>query len=102
MNMEKIKYSKCPNCKKYGINANRGIHFHHTSVETCKYCGKKFKVNSALAFLLKCFFALVCGFFFLIINTYIIQVPFWIIGILSVFVYLLVERICPMEEEKDK
>ena len=85
-----------------GISANRGIHYHHTSVEICKYCGKKFKVNSALAFLLKCFFALGCGGFFLIINTYIIKVPFWVIGILCVSLYLTLERICPMEEEKDK
>ena len=43
MDLEKIKYSKCPNCKKYGISANRGIHYHHTSVEICKYCGKNLR-----------------------------------------------------------
>ena len=102
MNFEKLKYSKCPHCKKYGISASRGIQYHYTSVEICKYCGKKYRVNWALAFLLKCLFAFIYGGFFLIINTYIIQVPLWIIGISGAFLYLIIRRICPMEEEKDK
>lgn len=40
MDLEKIKYSKCPNCKKYGISALRGIGRASTSTVTCKYCGK--------------------------------------------------------------
>lgn len=102
MDIEKIKYSKCPNCKKYGINANRGIRYHYTDVETCKYCGKKFRVNSALAFILKCFVPLIYGGICLIINTYIFEVPFWVIGMIGIILFLFVERICPMEEVKDK
>ena len=63
MNFEKLKYSKCPHCKKYGIGVMRGVGKTTTYVETCKYCGKKYRVNWALAFLLKNFITFIFNFF---------------------------------------
>ncbi len=102
MNFEKLKYSKCPHCKKYGIGVMRGVGKTTTYVETCKYCGKKYRVNWALAFLLKIFIPCICYGICLIINTYIIKIPTWIIMVVCVISCLFVFRICPMEEEKDK
>lgn len=102
MNMEKLKYSKCPNCKKYGIGVSRGIRYHYTKVETCQYCGKKYQVNWALAFILNISIPIIWGVICLLINTYLIEIPFWIIIILFLCIYYLIIRICPMEEVKDK
>ena len=102
MDIEKIKYSKCPHCKKYGIGAFRGIGIHLTYVETCRYCGKKFQVNWALAFILSASIPIIEGIICLIINTYIIKIPMWIAIILLMISYYLVVRVCPMEEVKEK
>ena len=102
MHMEKLKYSKCPNCKKYGIGVSRGIRYHHTKVETCRYCGKKYQVN--YVFINKQIIPQITGIEIFIVkaNAYIMEIPFWIIIITFLCIYYLIIRICPMEEVKDK
>ena len=102
MNMEKLKCSKCPNCKKYGIGVSRGIGLHSTYVETCRYCGKKYKVNWALAFILKIFIPLVWVSIMLIIDTYFVNISEWLVILFGLLILYLIIRICPMEEVKDK
>lgn len=103
MNMEKIKYSKCPNCKKYGISALRGIGRASTSVVTCKYCGKKYRVNSALALVLTVFIIIIgCTVSIIITDLLKVRISGWILGILFGIFTLFSERYWPMEEEKDK
>lgn len=102
MKFEKLRYSKCPNCKKYGIGAMRGVGRATTYVETCRYCGKKYRINWALAFLLSVFIAFFIGIVGLIINTYIMKIPTPILWPVCIISYYLVFHFCPMEEEKDK
>lgn len=102
MHMEKLKYSKCPNCKKYGMDIFRGIGIHSTYVETCRYCGKKYQVNWALAFLIKLFVPLIWVGIMLIINTYFINISEWVVVLFGLLIFYLIIRICPMEEVKDK
>lgn len=61
MNFEKIKYSKCPNCKKYGINSSGKIGIRVCIPVKCKYCKKIFVINSALRIIILIFSALVGG-----------------------------------------
>lgn len=102
MDLEKIKYSKCPNCKKYGISALRGIGRASTSTVTCKYCGKKFRVNSALAFFLTIAIVFACCSVSAMLNILSIHIPALIVGILAGISVLFSQRYWPMEEEKDK
>ena len=102
MNFEKLKYSKCPHCKKYGISASRGISRASTYTVSCKYCGKKFRVNSALAFLLTIAIVFIYYSIYALLNILSINIPVLIIGILAGISVLFSERYWPMEEEKDK
>lgn len=104
--MEKLKYSKCPHCKKYGISALRGISRASTYTVTCKYCKRKYKMNWALSFIIKIsilFFYGVIGF---IINTCFskisVELVVSILTLLAIISFCFIIRICPMEEEKHK
>lgn len=44
MKLEKIFYSKCPNCHKYGIEWHL---YKGEATVTCKYCHEEFKTNGA-------------------------------------------------------
>jgi DNA-directed RNA polymerase subunit RPC12/RpoP len=45
MFIEKLKYSKCPHCGKYGVPFYRRLSFFKKHGLECKYCGKKFKLK---------------------------------------------------------
>lgn len=46
---ENVRYSKCPNCGKYGIPAWIKIGKRRNPTLTCIYCEQKYRVNSALS-----------------------------------------------------
>ena len=101
MDIEKIKYSKCPHCKKYGISAFRGISRNTTFVETCKYCGRRYRVNPALAFILTIVIAAaVCGIYFIVDTFFSIHIPNWVLGLLVGLSFLFSERYWPVDEDK--
>ena len=102
MDIEKFKYSKCPNCKKYGISALRGIGRASTSTVTCKYCGKKFRVNSALALILTVLIIIIGCTVSVIADLFNVRISGWTWGILFGIFILISERYWPMEEEKDE
>ena len=94
----KLTHTKCPNCKKYGIGFFRGIGYRSTYTETCSYCGEKFKVNPALAAILKIGIPVFFSMVFLIIKSYVIDLPNWLLLIFILVLYFLALRLCPMEE----
>ena len=96
---DKFMHTKCPNCKKYGIGFFRGIGYRSTYTETCVCCGEKFKVNPALAAILKIGIALFVSIVFLIIKTHIINLPNWLLLILLFVFYFVALRLCPMEKD---
>ncbi len=65
LDVEKLKFSRCPNCRNFGIPA--GVRFSRSgSLKlTCKYCKKTYRVNPAFGFFLKViviFFVCFLGF----------------------------------------
>ncbi len=79
---ENLFYSKCPKCKKHGIKAFNKMAGNHNPMLTCKYCGKKYSMNMALAIIVKVGIASVIGLIALFFNKYI-KLPFGYIVLLQ-------------------
>ena len=97
MSLEKIKYSKCPSCKRHGIRAffKSGK---YTYKLTCRYCSKRFKINIALNTFVNIFIAiLVCSIAW-VVDKHIIPMPLWFwIGIAAILL-LCFDYFAPLEE----
>ena len=98
MNFEKIKYSKCPSCKKHGIPAFRKIGHRYNPAVTCRYCGKSFSVNIVLSIFMKIAIGLFVGGIAFAAKTYLFDVPLLIWTILMLFLWFLCEYFVPLEE----
>lgn len=97
MNLEKIKYSRCPACKQHGIKAFlKGGKY--TYKLTCKYCQKKFKINMVLNTFVNIFVAILVGTLALTVNKYIIPIPLWVWGAIAVIILLGFDYFAPLEE----
>ena len=98
MNLDKIKYSKCPNCRQNGISAFMKLSKHHNPVLICKHCKKKYKVNFGLSLIVYLTVSIIFGFLAHFINTYIIHIPLWLWGILIAISLLFFEYFAPLED----
>lgn len=91
MKLEKLFYSKCPNCHKYGIKwrTSRG-----EATVICKYCHEEFKTNSAaLPFYIILFFVLSAPWFAVFKNVK----PFiYIWAVIAALVYYVIEMFSPI------
>ena len=96
----KILYSKCPSCKKHGLKAFNKMAGMHNPILTCKYCGKKFSMNMALAIIVKIGIPVFVGIIALIFNN-IIRIPFWIYCVIGIILLLLFEYFAPLEEQDE-
>ena len=96
MILEKLKFSKCPNCKKHGIPFWK-TGWRHNPILVCKYCNEKYKVNIALSIATKVLVPCLLG---LILKG----IPMPIFVIICVIVILILEYFAPVEEltEDDK
>ncbi len=93
MLLEKIKYSKCPSCKKHGIKTffKSGKYTYRL---TCKYCKKNFKINIALNTLVNIFIGISVGLAAYIVDS----MPLWFwIGI-AIILLLCFDYFAPLEE----
>ena len=101
MNLQKIKYSKCPSCKKYGIRAffKSG---RYTYKLTCKYCKKKFKINIALNTLVTLTIAIVLASIFYYLKKNFVEIPLWVGGVFAAILLLIFDYFAPLEEMDDK
>lgn len=88
---------KCPNCKKRGIIAF-GIMGRSGYKSTCKFCQKKYTVNSVLViftnFSLVVFFGTALHF----VDNYIGEIPLWVWMIFFFIVYGVLQYCIPLEE----
>lgn len=99
--IQKIMYSRCPGCKKYGIFAfNKIGHRYNRNIE-CKYCKKKYSVNIALSIAMKIAIPVLIGIIGLLINTYVVYVPLLMWGIIILIVWGVFEYFAPLEERND-
>ena len=97
MSLEKIKYSKCPSCKKHGIRAffKSGK---HTYKLTCRYCSKRFKINIVLNTFVNIFIAIFVAVIALIVNKHIIPMPSWFWMGMAIILLLCFDYFAPLEE----
>lgn len=106
MNIEKIKYSKCPYCKRYGIKALRGIGLNSNYQVKCRYCNKKYRFNWALSFILKICLIVFWGVVGLVVNKHLkvssMGLMAIVFGSIAIVSFCIIIRFCPIEEEKDK
>ena len=99
MNFKKIKYSKCPACKKHGIFAFNKIGHRYNRIVECHYCKKTFSVNIALSITMKIVIPLFVGIIALIVNTYIAKIPFLIWAIMILVLWFLFEYFAPLSSD---
>lgn len=105
--IEKVTHSKCPSCKKYGLDAMRGVG-RSTYPIKCKYCGKRYRANWALTnFIIPIFAASVFAASDIAIQKLFhlnIQSPPVTAAIctLGVIFYLFLIRHCRIEEEPEE
>ncbi len=93
---QKIKYSKCPICKKYGIFAFDKIGRRYNHILECNYCKKKFSVNIVVSIIMKILIPLFVGAIALIVNTYVTKVPFLIWAIITLVLWFIFEYFAPL------
>lgn len=101
MNINKIIYSKCPHCKQHGISLFK-TGYKYNPILTCKYCGKKFKVNRVLYLFVLLLWCIFLGISYRLKDQFWPNIPYWISWIYSVIPLLLFEYFAPLEEESDK
>ena len=105
MNFEKIKYSKCPNCKKYGINSSGKIGIRVCIPVKCKYCKKIFVINSALRIIILIFSPLVGGGIAIFLQRFFDESSKFpdIIGLFAmIVVFLFCQHFAKLEELTDE
>lgn len=97
MFLEKIKYSKCPSCKKYGIRSffKSGKYTYRL---TCKYCKKKYKINIALNTFVNIFIAIFVGSIAWGVNKHIFPMPLWFWMGIAIILLLCFDYFAPLEE----
>ena len=97
MTLEQLKYSKCPSCKKHGIRAFSKSG-RYTYQLTCKYCSKKFKINSVLNYVVKIGIAISVGLLAAFVNEYIAPTPLWFWIPAIIVLLLCFQYFAPLEE----
>ena len=98
IDFNKIKYSKCPACKKHGISAFNKIGYRYNPVVECHYCKKKFSVNIALSIIMKIVISIFVGAIAIIVDTYIVKVPLLIWAIIALILLFLFEYFAPLSD----
>ena len=100
MNINKITHSKCPHCRKHGIGFPK-IGYRYNRLITCKYCGKKFKVNRALSITVLIILGVLGGICFIKTKEIFSNVPDWICYPLIFILLSVFEYFAPLEEYDD-
>ena len=103
MKLEKILYSKCPNCKEHGIPMFKTARFFQPTL-ICKKCGEKYKANGVLAVFLVILTPCVLFLFDkLVARLFRIYLNAISIAILLLIAILVIEYFLPIENiDEDK
>ena len=100
MHFEKLIYSKCPRCKKYGIEAMKGIGYRTNYDIQCRFCKRIYRVNMASSFLYIIVNLLALLVFLGVIHIFDLSIPTNVIVVLCLIVYCFFLRFLPLEEKK--
>ena len=100
MKEDRLRYSKCPHCKRHGIPAMGKFGYKSTRPVVCLYCKKTFKARLWASTFLKIAVALVAGFVGNFLNRLgVSEVISWVYAIVAFcFLYYLAQYFAPMRE----
>lgn len=98
MKISEIASSKCPICKKYGLPFYKTSYKYNPTI-TCKYCGKKFKVNRALSMITLISIAVLVVIGIRIIKENLFDIPGWVSYFMAFALWLAFQYFAPLEEE---
>ena len=95
VNIERIKYSKCPNCGNYGIDAVKTYTKYNPTL-TCKYCGCKFIVNRAMTIFVYIIIVIATGSVGGYFKYNVFDIPSWLIAIIALFFIKIFDYFAPL------
>lgn len=98
MDLKKLKYSKCPKCHKHGIPALKKFGHMYNPTVKCKFCECTFSANFALSTIVKIAIPIAIALIGSFIKNWI-HIPFWLLCIIILVCYYLIEYFSPLEEE---
>ena len=99
LNWNKIKYSKCPNCKKHSISAFTKVFptgrspIATASIIECENCGKQYIANNFLVIL-----AQIIAWILAIVLCWLLRFPIWAGILLPIILLLVFEYFLPLKE----
>lgn len=94
---EKFIRSKCPNCKKNGIEFWKTRTRYNPKL-TCKYCKKTYKVSWTISFVFTLVCAVVMGTVLRLVREHIFNIPTWLCYIIILIPFLIFEYFAPLKE----
>lgn len=94
---EKFIRSKCPNCKKNGIEFWKTGTRYNPKL-TCKYCGKTYKVSWTVSFVFILVWASSMGGLLSLFNNYVFKIPKWLCYVIALIPFLIFEYFAPLKE----
>ncbi|MBQ7045427.1 MAG: hypothetical protein IJN65_02925 [Clostridia bacterium] len=94
---EKFIRSKCPNCKKNGIEFWKTGTRYNPKL-TCKYCNKTYKVRWIVSFVFTVVWAVVMGTALRLVREYIFEIPVWLCFVIALITYSIFEYFAPLKE----
>ena len=98
MNLDKLRYSKCPHCHQHGLPAFMKTVRHRGLVLTCKHCQRKFFLSRFAYVLAMLAIAVGVELVHCLILFCGIPVPFWLTAIAAVVLILTFEYFAPLEK----
>ena len=99
---EKLKYSKCPCCKKYGIHAypkKSGFRFHKLK---CRFCKETVQINGPLYWFDFALTLIVMFIIEMMITVSLVVVPWWMMLISVLCAIFLTDYFAPLKKYTKK
>lgn len=94
---EKFIRSKCPNCKKNGIEFWKTRTRYNPKL-TCKYCKKTYKVSWTVTFVFILVWAVVMGGGLSLFREYIFEIPTWLCYVIALIPVFIFQYFAPLKE----
>ena len=98
----KLKYQRCPNCKKYGLPAWNKTYRNHNKIHRCPYCENFYKVNIFLSTMARILLLFVICFIEISINKlFAVKISAALITLIIAIFYCLMLFLLPYEKIYD-
>ena len=94
---EKLKYSKCPNCNKYGLLAWGKTSRGRSPIIACEFCHEKFRINYALSVVAIFSIPLLWAFLARFLNANGVLIPNFFYFLMCLISFSVFEYFAPLE-----